>query len=246
MTVSQTSARDLREILGIPGDRIDIVTEAADPIFCVLPDPNVGPRAKKRHGVPANAELLVYVGGLNRHKNVLGLLRAMPLVLAARPAVHLAIVGDTSGRGFWDNVPELMRFVAQQPLLAQHVHFTGRLEDAELVELLNAASALVLPSLWEGFGLPAVEAMACGLPVLASRRGSLPEVVADAGLFFEPDSPQAIAGCVLEFLENPAAQARLRRAALHRAGTFSWARAAELAEESFRRCHAQEAARSAR
>jgi alpha-1,3-rhamnosyl/mannosyltransferase len=79
--------------------------------------------------------------------------------------------------------------------------------------------------------------MSCGIPVLASRRGSLPEVIGDAGLFFEPDDPQAIAACVSQFLHDDALRARLSPKALARARLFTWARAAELAELSFRRCY---------
>ena len=92
-----------------------------------------------------------------------------------------------SGQGFWDNVPELREYIASHPPLERHVHFTDYLPDAELVDLLSGAAALVFPSLWEGFGLPAVEAMSCGVPVLASDRGSLPEVIGNAGMFFDPD-----------------------------------------------------------
>ena len=198
------------------------------------------PRSRPERGRatdPHDATLLVYVGGLNPHKNVLGLLRAMPMIIADRRRVHLAIVGDTSGKGFSDNVPELRQFVASNPPLGAHVHFTGYVADAELVELLNGAAALVFPSLWEGFGLPAVEAMSCGVPVLASRRGSLPEVVGEAGLFFEPESPSAIAECVARFLADPALGVCLGRIARERARGFTWDRAAELAEVCFRRCH---------
>ena len=97
----------------------------------------------------------------------------------------------------------LQEFVRTHAPLEQHVHFTGYLDDAGLVALLNGAAALVFPSLWEGFGLPAVEAMSCGLPVLASRRSSLPEVIGDAGFFFDPESPAAIADCLLQFLQAP-------------------------------------------
>jgi alpha-1,3-rhamnosyl/mannosyltransferase len=237
MTVSESSARDLETIHGFAPERIDTVTEAADAVFRVLDDPALARSARARHGVPEEADLLVYVGGMNRHKNVMGLLRAMPAVLAARPEAHLAIVGSTSGEGFWDNVPELRAFVAGDAQLSRRVHFTGRLEDEALVELLNGADALVFPSLWEGFGLPAVEAMACGTPVLASDRSSLPEVVGSAGRFFDPEDPRSIADCVVGFLSDPALRSALRDAARERARTFSWERAAELAERSLRRCH---------
>jgi glycosyltransferase involved in cell wall biosynthesis len=106
-----------------------------------------------------------------------------------------------------------------------------------VVALLNGASALVFPSLWEGFGLPAVEAMQCGVPVLASNAGALPEVVGDAGLFYEPRKPEEISARILLFLEDQSLRARLRQAALARARRFSWGRAAELAEASLLRCH---------
>ena len=243
MTDSRASADDLVALHGIAPERIDVVTEAADPAFRPIDDPEVARRARRRHQVPDGATLLVYVGGMNAHKNLLGLLRAMPRVVATRPDAQLAIVGDTSGRGFWDDVPGLQRFVAEHPPLERHVRFTGRLPDAELVELLSGTQALVFPSLWEGFGLPAVEAMSCGVPVLASDRSSLPEVIGDAGLFFDPEDPDDIAACLLRFAADPALGPRLGRLALERAGRFSWQRAAELAEQSFRRCHAD--ARSA-
>ncbi len=237
MTVSQTSARDLETIHRFPKHRIDVVTEGPDPAFRVLPDKAAAKAARDRYGIPPKAPLLVHIGGMNAHKNILGLLKAMPAVLQAHPDVHLAIVGDTSGKGFWDNCKELQAFVAATAPLPEHVHFTGYISDRDLAELLNGAQALVFPSLWEGFGLPAVEAMACGAPVLASTRGSLPEVVGDAGLLFEPEDPAAIAECIVRFLGDPALQKDLARRALARAGLFTWERAAELAEESFRRCY---------
>jgi len=238
MTVTEASARDLESILRIPRERIDVVTEAASPAYRVLDDEVAIAEARFRHGVQPEDDLLVTLGGMNAHKNILRLLEALPAILAAHPNTRLAIVGDTSGKGFWDNVPELRARVDSKPLLAERVRFTGRLPDTEVVELLNGADALVFPSLWEGFGLPAVEAMQCGLPVLASRRGSLPEVVGDAGLLFDPEDVGDIARCVTGFLADAPLRERLRRAALARAQTFSWDRAAELAEGSFRRAAA--------
>jgi alpha-1,3-rhamnosyl/mannosyltransferase len=237
MTVSQSSAADVEQILRIPRHRIDVVTEAADPAFRVIEDPSVPAAARAKLGIPGSATLFVYVGGMNPHKNLIGLLRAMPKVIATCPDVHLAIVGDTSGKGFWDDVPALKEFVRTHPPLEQHVHFTGYLDDERLVALLNGAAALVFPSLWEGFGLPAVEAMSCGVPVLASRRSSLPEVVGDAGFFFDPETPASISDCLLQFVRQPELRAELREVALRRARTFTWERAAELAEACFFRCY---------
>ena len=237
MTVSDASARDLEQILHFDRSKIDVVTEAADPLFRPIDDDAYKQRVRKEHGIPEDRRLLVYVGGMNPHKNLLGLLKAMPDVVKKAPDVHLAIVGSISGKGFWDDIPGLMRFVKEHPPLEQHVTFTGYMSDEDLVALFGTTSALVFPSLWEGFGLPAVEAMACGVPVLSSRRGSLPEVVGDAGLFYDPESPWAIYTAILRFLENDEMQKDLAAKALARSKMFTWTRAAELAEVCFRKCH---------
>jgi alpha-1,3-rhamnosyl/mannosyltransferase len=238
MTVSEASASDLSAFFGIPRARIDVITEAADPIFRVLEDRSQVAAIRRRFDVPEEAPLLTYVGGLNPHKNLITLLRALPGVLAARPEVHLAIVGDTSGRGFFDNAAELMRIVRADPALDRRVRFCGYLSDADMVSLLNGSLALVLPSLSEGFGLPAVEAMACGAPVLASRRGSLPEVIGDAGLFFDPLSPAEIAAAIARLSGDADLHRALVARALERAATFTWDRGAALAELCFERCAA--------
>ena len=237
MTVSEASASDLETIHKFPRERIDVVTEAADDTFRLIDDTNAKDGARARYGIPKDAKLLIHVGGMNAHKNILGLLRAMPAIIAAEPSVHLALVGDTSGRGFWDNVDELKAFVAATPPLSDRIHFTGYISDENLAPLLNASDALVFPSLWEGFGLPAIEAMSCGLPVLASSgAGSLPEIVGDAGLLFEPEDPASIADCVIYFLQDKDLQRTLAGNALRRSRLFSWSRAASLAEQSLRRC----------
>ena len=235
MTISGASARDLADTLGIPQHKIDVVTEAPEPMFRIINDETILSAARARYGIPENSRLLVHVGGMNAHKNILRLLEAMPSVIDRFPDTHLAIVGSLSRKGFWDNVSTLQVFVRDTPPLSAHVHFTDYVADADLVELLNAAKALIFPSLWEGFGLPAVEAMSCGVPVLASDRASLPEVVGNAGLFFDPEDTDAIAGTIMNFLGDTRLQSTLFGRARERAKRFTWARAAELAEDCFRR-----------
>ena len=236
MTVSQSSARDLENILKIPKHKIDVVSEAADPTFKLIDDREQINATKQKYDIPLSAKYMMTLGGMNAHKNILRMLQAMPAVVAQHPDAFLVIVGDTSGKGFWDNVPELKQFVADNPSIADNVRFTGYIDDLEAALLLNDAAALAFPSLWEGFGLPAVEAMSCGAPVLASNRGSLPEVVGDAGLFYDPENLDEITQCVLRFYGDAALQNRLRQSAISRSKEFTWENAAVLAEQSFLKC----------
>jgi glycosyltransferase involved in cell wall biosynthesis len=239
MTVSQTSADDISAMLRVRRDRIDVVTEGAEAVFRPIADKAVAAAARERFGIPAPAPLLVYIGGFNRHKNVLRLIEAMPAVLNACPDAHLAIVGRTTGDRFWDNIDELKAGASRDARTSDKIIFTGEIDDDDMAALLNSASSLVMPSLWEGFGLPALEAMACGVPVLASDRGSLPEVVGEAGLFFDPEDASELAAQTTALLTTPGLQSELAAKALARAATFGWDKAAELAEASFRRALAK-------
>lgn len=234
MTISQASADDLSDILNIRRDRIDVITEGADDVFRPITDPKTLAEARRRYNIPADASLLVYVGGFNRHKNVLRLIEAMPAIVAAAPNTHLAIVGRTTGARFWDNVDELKAGASADARTSGNITFTGEIDDEDLATLLSTAHALVFPSLWEGFGLPALEAMSCGTPVLSSDRGSLPEVVGDSGLFYDPEDTNALSQAAVELLTNSELAQELTQKALARTGLFGWDKGAELAEASFR------------
>ncbi|MCB2115506.1 MAG: glycosyltransferase family 4 protein [Rhodobacteraceae bacterium] len=235
LTVSEASAKDIAEMLGVPRGRIDVTTEGADATFRPLKDPARLAAARARHGIGAGDKILTYVGGFNRHKNVLRLIEAMPAILAAVPEARLAIVGRTTGDRFWDNIDELKAGASRDARASDRITFTGEISDADMAELLAASEALVFPSLYEGFGLPAVEAMYCGTPVLASDRSSLPEVVGDAGLLFDPTLSEALAAAAIRLLTEPGLRADLAERALSRAREFTWQASAELTEASFRR-----------
>ena len=133
---------------------------------------------------------------------------------------------------FHTHVAEIRAAIAAAGL-KDRVLLPGFVPDAELVYLYSRAYALVQPSLMEGFGLPAVEAMACGTPVISSRAGSLPEVVGDAGLFFDPTDVASIAATISQFLADSRQRDDLARRALDRAGLFTWDRSAQALIDHF-------------
>lgn len=235
LTVSEASAADITALLGVPRGRIDVTTEGADETFRPIGDPARLAAARARHGIAKGDKVLIYIGGFNRHKNVLRLIEAMPAILAACPAARLVIVGRTTGDRFWDNVDELKAGASADARASDRIGFAGEISDTDMAELLNISDALVFPSLWEGFGLPAVEAMQCGTPVLASDRSSLPEVVGDGGLLFDPERTEELAGAAIRLLTEPGLRDRLASNALAQSRTFTWEKSAELTETAFRK-----------
>ena len=228
VTVSETSKSYLMRRLNLPEDRLRVVSEAADPVFRPMDDEVRVEEALSRHGVP-DGRFLLYVGGLSPHKNLPRLVEAF--ARAAPADVRLVLVGDFHDV-FHTHVPEIRRAIDCLGL-GSRVILPGFVPDEDLVALYNRAYALVFPSLLEGFGLPAVEAMACGAPVLASRAGSLPEVVGDAGILFDPLDPFDIARAIRELLHDPNRRDDLAAAALRRAAGFDWDRAAAALLASF-------------
>jgi glycosyltransferase involved in cell wall biosynthesis len=139
--------------------------------------------------------------------------------------VKLVLVGDYKDDPFLSAYPALRSRVDELDL-ADSVIFTGFVPDSDLVELYNAATLVVMPSLDEGFGLPAVEAMACGTPVASSDKGSLPEVLGDAGAYFDPLDLQSITSVVGTLLEDSERRAQMRERGLARSRSFRWERSA--------------------
>jgi glycosyltransferase involved in cell wall biosynthesis len=183
-----------------------------------------------RHGVAPGTRYVLYVGGLSPHKNLIRLIEAFGRA-GLDDGVRLILVGDL-GDVFHTHVPELRAAVSRAGL-RERVHFTGFVPDDDLVYLYNRAEALAQPSLLEGFGLPAVEAMACGVPVVYSRAGSLPEVVGDAGLDVDPTDVDALAAAIRRLLGDPALRRDLGGRALRRAGRFTWAESARALLDCF-------------
>jgi glycosyltransferase involved in cell wall biosynthesis len=142
------------------------------------------------------------------------LLTALALLNRQRVAFHFIQVGGV--------FTPAQRRLLESSGLEHHVRQMSRVSEEELVGLYNVADVFVLPSLYEGFGLPVLEAMACGTPVVAANAASLPEVVGDAGLLVDPRSPEAIAEAIAQVLEDPALASDLRERGFQRARAFTW------------------------
>jgi glycosyltransferase involved in cell wall biosynthesis len=175
----------------------------------------------------ADTRFILYVGGIAPHKNLAALVTAFDRLLAdgRHDDVRLVLVGDYENDVFL--IDDAIRERMNDPEFRKRVKFTGYIPDADLNALYNAATVFVLPSFCEGFGLPALEAMSCGTVVIGSDTTSIPEVVGEAGLFFDPNDAAALAEHLAAVLDDVALREELQRRSLQRAAMFSWQRSAE-------------------
>jgi glycosyltransferase involved in cell wall biosynthesis len=202
-TVSEFSRQRIAACLGIDPAGIAVIYEGADHILRIPADPQTLPR----HNLRAGRYALV-VGSRVAHKNLAALAEVAQVL--QRRGLGLAIAGGGNTAVFQ---------ATGDSLAAQRL---GRTTDAELRALYENAACLLFPSRYEGFGLPPVEAMACGCPVIAARSGAVEEVCGDSALYFDPAAPQSITLAVERLLEEPGLAADLRARGLVRAGALSW------------------------
>ncbi len=209
LSVSAFSAGRIASNLGIDPARIGVTLEGGEHILREAADPAI----LARHGLAAGGYALV-IGTGAAHKNLAALQHAIG-ALAARGLV-LAVAGAKDAAVFrQDGAPP-----------SENVKPLGRVSDAELRALYESALCLVFPSRYEGFGLPPVEAMWCGCPVIASRAGAVPEVCADAALWFDAARPESLGEAVAQLADEPALRAALVEAGRARVKNFSWDQAA--------------------
>jgi len=217
ITDSEWSKRDLIRLLHTPEAKIRVIHLAVDERF--------GKRHRSewipvlRHGLKIEDPYVLFVGNFKPHKNVGNLIRAFQHVPEGL-CRHLVL----TGKG-WDRAADLQRLAAETGLTGRILVKEGLSFD-EINALYNGAELLVLPSFYEGFGLPPLEAMASGIPVAASRAASIPEICGEAALYFDPDSPREIADAVLRLLNDARLRASFVRKGLKRVGRYSWEKTA--------------------
>ena len=215
---SEWTKHETIEHLGVKEHKLRVIPEAARPHLRPLREDEIQPVLEK-HGI--RGPYLLYVGTIEPRKNLLTLLRAYAdLLRTTEHGPQLVLAG---GKGW---LFEEVFALVEELRLQEHVKFTGYVDDADLPALYSAAQAFVYPSLYEGFGLPPLEAMACGAPVITSNVTSLPEVVGKAGLTHAPEDARALTAAMAKLLGDFNTRTHFQRAGLERAQLFSWERAA--------------------
>ncbi len=213
ITISQSTKQDIIELLDIPENKVDVICGATDNQFVPIEDIQILQRVKAKYNLPEKFSL--YVGTLEPRKNIPTLLQAFAIL---KKQHHLKLV--IAGRKGWlyDEIFETVKKLK----LTGDVIFTGYICEKDLPALYNLADLFVFPSFYEGFGLPVLEAMACGLPVITSDTSSLPEVVGDAGIMVDPYDVEGLAEAMYKVLADATLQQRMRAKGLQRAELFSW------------------------
>ena len=220
IAVSAATKRDVVRTLKVPESKVHVVYEAAAPQFRPLSRTAPLEAVRTKYGLPESFAL--YVGTIEPRKNLVRLFEAFQVVRRQGCGSSvLALVGD---RG-WSDAAILASI--ERLRLGDAVRILGHAPIDDVVALYNLADLLVLPSLYEGFGLPVIEAMACGTPVVTSPNGALAEVGGDAAEYVDPTQVESIAAGIYAVLSDPERQAALRAAGLRQAADFSWEATAE-------------------
>ena len=226
LTVSEASKRDILHLFNVKPEKIVVVYNAIDEHFSATPSDEHVARIRERYQL--DHKFVLYVGNIKPHKNLVRLIEAFSQLRRTHDDLKLLIIGDEISK-----LPALRRAVHRHKL-HKHVRFLGYLKDDTLTVLYRLASVFVFPSLYEGFGLPPLEAMASGTPVVTSNVSSLPEVTGDAAVLVDPYDVESIEEGMRRILDDPKLAEELRLKGLTRAREFSWERSVEKTQKVYR------------
>jgi glycosyltransferase involved in cell wall biosynthesis len=221
IAISEYTRRTIVELLHYPAERISVIYRAVD--TSVFKPLTVRGDFRARYNLPPEAPIVLYVGSEDPRKNLITLVDAFRHVCARIPSAVLVKAGAVHFR----EEAERIRQKVQEYGIASNVAFIEDIPDEHLPLLYNTADVFVIPSRFEGFGLPALEAMACGRPVVAANATSLPEVVGEAGILFHPERADELTSVLITLLEDADQRREFGEMAIAHARTFSLARQAE-------------------
>lgn len=223
---SKATAVDLERYAGIPVSRTTVVMLGRDEDLQPVRDREALARIRAKYGLPER--FLLYLGGFDNRKNLVLLLKALE---QSEFDIPLAIAGQPPA----PNPPLYPDVRAAASVLGDRVRWLGRVPEEDKAALYSAATVFVWPSRYEGFGLPPLEAMACGTPVICANASSVPEVTGDAAVLVEPDSLSSLGEAIDRVLADPALRDELRERGSKRAGELTWERTAEQTLAVYRR-----------
>ena len=236
---SESTRSDLIELMRVRGEKVSVVYPGVESRFSRIEDGQILAEVRERYGLPNR--FVLGLSTLQPRKNFDGLVDAFQLLLSQHADkeeiadLHLVICG---GSGWmYEDIQQRV----QHHGLEARVHLTGFVQDMDLPALYSLASVFAFPSWYEGFGLPVLEAMACGTPVVAADNSSLPEVVGDGGLLVDASSPDELASALMRLLSNQGLRAALRRTGLAQAAKFTWPLAARSLLAAYKRVQGQAA-----
>ena len=215
ITVSEASKRDVIRLFKVPENRIRVIYSAVEDIFRPVDDPEMIKRIVRKYGLVKN--FILYVGTLERRKNVTSLIKAYGKLRKNKQiSRQLAVVGKKGWR-----YPDIAKAIRNSDF-ERDILLAGYVPDEDLVYIYNAADLFVYPSLYEGFGFPPLEAMACGTPVITSHVTALPEVVGDAAILVDPEDIDGLAEAMHDVLSQNSLRLKLIEKGLERVKHFSW------------------------
>ena len=231
LTVSEYAKRDIASVHGFPEGRIRVAVEAPADAYRPISNRTAIRACATEVGVPLEASWLMYVGGFNPHKNVNAIVRAHARYVAEHPSddpPHLVMVGHLEGDVFHGSLASI-RGEIEAAGTGHLVHWPGFVPDEDLAHLHSGALALLLVSEAEGFGLPAVEAAACGCPVIATTESPIPELLPDGGIFVDPGDDEALFQAMRALIDDHSLRTTMATGALAGTSALSWERAAHAA-----------------
>jgi glycosyltransferase involved in cell wall biosynthesis len=234
LTVSEYAASEIAEMHGIPRSRLRVALEAPAAAYRPSDSPHDVAAAARRAGIPPGARWLAYVGGFNPHKHVEVLIEAHGAIASHMPDPPLLILVGTLHEDVFHGAQAGIREAIRRAGTEALIRWAGFVPDEELRHLLSGAVTLVLPSASEGFGLPAVEAAACGTPVIATAESPLPQLLAGGGLFVAPGDVAALTGALRQLLSDENARRAMGTVALGRARELTWKAGARTALAAIR------------
>jgi glycosyltransferase involved in cell wall biosynthesis len=221
---SECSKRDIVRLLGVDASRVRVVYLAANQRYQRVIDTT---SVSQKYSLPRSAKYLLYLGGFDQRKNVRVIIQAFSQLREFYDlGYRLVLAGVNLGRDS-EFFPNPQRIAREVGLPDDAIHFTGWVDEVDKPALYSGATVFLSPSLYEGFGLPPLEAMACGVPVISSNASSLPEIVGDAGITIDPNDVDAWAEAIRTVLRDPLRRATMQLQSIHQARKFSWRQSAE-------------------